>query len=129
MKKIYDVIGVGVGPFNLSVLTLLYEEKNLDVLFFDKKPYFSWHEGMLIENTYLQNTHLKDLTSLSNPQSKFSFLSFLHHKKRIYEWLNSEFDRPLRQEYNQYLKWVCELLNDKIQWNTEFQSLNILHPV
>jgi len=43
MKKSVDFIGVGTGPFNLSIAALSHQIEELDCLFFDEHPHFSWH--------------------------------------------------------------------------------------
>lgn len=48
MKKSVDFIGVGTGPFNLSIAALSHQIEELDCLFFDEHPHFSWHPGMLV---------------------------------------------------------------------------------
>ena len=48
MKKSVDFIGVGTGPFNLSIAALSHQIEELNCLFFDEHPHFSWHPGMLV---------------------------------------------------------------------------------
>lgn len=38
VNNIYDVAGIGIGPFNLGLSCLLYEHKSLTKVFFDCKP-------------------------------------------------------------------------------------------
>ena len=106
-----DLVGVGIGPFNLSIAALCHDNPKLDVAFYDNKPSFCWHPGMLLPNTYLQTSFLKDLVTAVNPQSPFSFLAYLVSKKRFYAFLNQ--DRPAisRQEYNDYLQWVSKQID------------------
>jgi len=40
MKKSVDFIGVGTGPFNLSIAALSHQIEELDCLFFDEHPLF-----------------------------------------------------------------------------------------
>ncbi len=40
-KKSVDFIGVGTGPFNLSIAALSHQIEELDCLFFDEHPHFS----------------------------------------------------------------------------------------
>jgi lysine N6-hydroxylase len=107
---IYDVIGVGLGPFNLGMAALLEDVKDLDALFFDQKPQFNWHEGLLMEGTTLQVPFLADAVSMVNPISKYSFLNYLHHQKRLYHFYFLESFHIPRREYNHYLQWVAEEL-------------------
>ncbi|AKE51682.1 lysine N(6)-hydroxylase/L-ornithine N(5)-oxygenase family protein [Kangiella geojedonensis] len=106
-----DLVGIGIGPFNLSIAALCHDSPKLDVAFYDKKPSFCWHPGMLLPNTFLQTSFLKDLVTAVNPQSPFSFLNYLVSKKRFYAFLNN--DRPAisRYEYNDYLQWVSQQID------------------
>ena len=51
-----DLVGIGIGPFNLSIAALCHDSPKLDVAFYDKKPSFCWHPGMLLPNTFLQTS-------------------------------------------------------------------------
>ncbi len=59
MKKSVDFIGVGTGPFNLSIAALSHQIEELDCLFFDEHPHFSWHPGMLVPDCHMQTVFLK----------------------------------------------------------------------
>ena len=59
-EQILDVIGVGIGPFNLGLAALL-EKTECRSLFFDKKSRFDWHPGMLLEGTTL-HVHFLEYT-------------------------------------------------------------------
>jgi|Cruoilmetagenom7_1024161.scaffolds.fasta_scaffold23478_2 lysine N6-hydroxylase len=106
--NIKDLVGIGIGPFNLSIAALCHDIDELDVAFFDQKSHFNWHPGMMLPNTYLQTSFLKDLVTAVNPQSPFSFLSYLVSKKRFYAFLNNERPAISRHEYNDYLQWVSK---------------------
>ncbi|MGG4489263.1 lysine N(6)-hydroxylase/L-ornithine N(5)-oxygenase family protein [Metabacillus idriensis] len=108
---VYDVIGVGLGPFNLGLAALLDDVEEAEALFFDQKPEFNWHEGLLIEGTTLQVPFLADAVSMVNPISKFSFLNYLHHQKRLYHFYFLESFHIPRREYNHYLQWVAAELD------------------
>ncbi|WP_223670274.1 lysine N(6)-hydroxylase/L-ornithine N(5)-oxygenase family protein [Kangiella shandongensis] len=117
-----DLVGVGIGPFNLSIAALCHDIPNLDVAFYDKKSSFCWHPGMLLPNTYLQTSFLKDLVTAVNPQSPFSFLAYLVSKKRFYAFLNNERPAISRQEYNDYLQWVSAKI-DYLNFNQGIESI------
>ena len=52
-QTIYDLVGIGIGPFNLS-LAALSDQTMLKTLFIEQKQKFDWHPGLLIESTTLQ---------------------------------------------------------------------------
>lgn len=49
-----DIAGVGIGPFNLGLAALLDRHPELSGVFLDRKPAFSWHQGLLLPGTTLQ---------------------------------------------------------------------------
>lgn len=104
----YGCIGVGAGPANLSLASLLYGDTAVPSLFLDQKECFTWHDGQQLPGTTLQVSMLKDLVSLADPTNKFSFLAYLHDQGRIYHFINAQFDAMPRQEYRNYLRWACE---------------------
>lgn len=48
MTNTVDFIGVGIGPFNLSIAALSHQAEGLSSRFFDGRPHFAWHPGMLV---------------------------------------------------------------------------------
>lgn len=103
-----DVIGVGIGPSNLSLAALLHPIGRLNVAFLDQKPEFQWHPGLMMPDATLQVHYLKDLVSLVDPTSRYSFLSFLAAKGRLLQFINASFSRVLRCEFEEYYRWVSK---------------------
>ena len=56
-----DFIGIGIGPFNLSLAALLHDRTDITGAFFERKGQFAWHEGMLLPETTLQVPFMADL--------------------------------------------------------------------
>lgn len=100
-------VGIGIGPFNLSLAALLAPFAGFRVRFFDKTADFQWHPGLLFPEATIQVSYLKDLVTLVDPTSQYSFLAFLRAKKRLYRFLNREQTKVSRKEFNQYLAWVA----------------------
>ncbi|MEV0469193.1 SidA/IucD/PvdA family monooxygenase, partial [Streptomyces prunicolor] len=83
-EVVHDILGIGFGPSNLA-LSIAVEEHNkslpadsrLNALFLERQPRFGWHRGMLIDDATMQVSFLKDLVTLRNPTSDYSFLCFL----------------------------------------------------
>jgi lysine N6-hydroxylase len=107
---VLDLIGVGIGPANLSLAALLDPMATITRCFFERRAEFSWHEGQLLPEAELQQVYMKDLVSLVAPSSRFSFVSYLHEKGRLYAFLNARFPAVLRQEFDQYLRWASASL-------------------
>lgn len=111
-KIIYDLVGIGIGPANLGLAALSSPIKNINCIFFDKKPNFSWHGGVTLKDSNLQVHYLKDLVTLVDPTNQYSFLSFLSNNNRIYQFLNQNKSTVSRKEYEQYYQWVSKKLTN-----------------
>jgi len=101
-----DAVGVGVGPFNLSLAALL-APTGFEARFFDRSADFQWHPGLLFPEATIQVSYLKDLVTLVDPTSQYSFVAFLRAHKRLYRFINRTEIRVSRREFNQYLQWVA----------------------
>lgn len=108
----YDLLGVGIGPFNMSLAALLSPIGKIKSLFFEKNANFKWHGGMLLPEAYLQVSFLKDLVTLVDPTNPYSFLNFLVNKKRIYPFIITQNNYVHRSEFNEYLEWVSQNLSN-----------------
>jgi lysine N6-hydroxylase len=102
----FRCVGVGVGPANLSLASLLHGHEDVPNLFFEKKVAFGWHDGQMIPGATLQVSMVKDLVTLSDPTNRFSFLSYLHARRKIYHFLNAQFDEVPREEFRNYMEWA-----------------------
>jgi len=105
----YSVLGVGVGPANLSLAALL-EPHAIRSLFLSEQKKFSWHAGFQTSNSNLQVSFLKDLVTPADPSSKHTFLSYLKSCGRLYSFIHAEFARVQRAEFADYLDWVAQQL-------------------
>jgi lysine N6-hydroxylase len=106
----YDLVGVGIGPFNLSLAALGDGVPGLRTLFLDGKRVFSWHPGLLMEGTVLQVPFLADLVTMADPTSPWSYLNYLRHHDRMFPFFFSERFHIPRREYDHYCRWVAERL-------------------
>lgn len=117
----YDVVGIGLGPANIALAAAIDDKKNISPvksLFIEKNKVFSWHPGMMLKDSYMQIPFLKDLVTVENPSSQFSFLNFLKEAGRLQEFINIRRICPSRAEYEEYLQWVVEKLSTTITYNT-----------
>lgn len=115
-------LGVGVGPANLSLASLLHDHLEVSNLFLDRAPQFGWHDGQQITGATLQVSMLKDLVSLSDPTNPFSFLAYLHDQGRIYHFINAQFSAIPRREFRNYLEWASQR-NPNIAFDEEVQDI------
>ncbi|EPH45534.1 putative Alcaligin biosynthesis enzyme [Streptomyces aurantiacus JA 4570] len=107
----YDVIGIGLGPFNLGLACLTEPLDELNALFLESKADFEWHAGMFLEGAHLQTPFMSDLVTLADPTSPYSFLNFLKESGRLYSFYIRENFYPLRREYNDYCRWAAARLS------------------
>lgn len=120
----YDVIGLGFGPANLAIAVALDEDRRardngLRYCFLEKKPAFEWHGGMLLEDSRMQISFLKDLATLRNPSSRYTFVNYLHQKRRLEAFINISTFTPSRLEYNDYLAWAAGHFKDRVHYGEE----------
>lgn len=123
---LYDMIGVGFGPSNLALAAAVAEEsrgRELNVLFLDQKPEFSWHSDMLLPGAEMQISFLKDLVTLRNPRSRFTFLNYLKESGRLSAFSNLRHFYPTRVEFNDYLRWVAAQLSHCVQYGRNVESV------
>ena len=108
----YDLIGIGLGPFNLGLACLTEPIDELSSLFLDQNPDFDWHPGIMLDSATLQTPFLSDLVTLADPTSPYSFLNYLKETGRLYQFYIREIFYPLRSEYNAYCKWAANRLSN-----------------
>lgn len=137
-SKIYDIIGIGVGPFNLGLAALLQDHPAVSYLFLEQRSHFNWHPGLLLPWARMQVPYYADLVTLANPQSPFSYINYLHQQQRLLRFGAQENIFPLRIEYNHYCQWVAAqlpnlLFNHRCQSiaydpETKYYSVEFTHP-
>ncbi|MBD0419833.1 SidA/IucD/PvdA family monooxygenase [Streptomyces sp. TRM S81-3] len=122
-----DLVGIGIGPFNLSLAALAAPLTGLDTAFYDQRPAFHWHPGVLIDGARVQVPFLADLVTLADPTSPWTFLSYLRAHDRLFPFYFAERFHLQRAEYDAYCRWVAENLPtlrfghqvDAVRWNPE----------
>ncbi|WP_411083395.1 lysine N(6)-hydroxylase/L-ornithine N(5)-oxygenase family protein [Streptomyces sp. cmx-18-6] len=127
---IHDVLGIGFGPSNLALAIAIEEhnaartpENRVKAAFLEKQPSFGWHRGMLIDDATMQVSFLKDLVTMRNPTSDYSFLCYLKAQDRLVDFLNQKTLFPLRIEFHDYFEWVARRLSHLTEYATEVLSV------
>jgi L-ornithine N5-monooxygenase len=108
-----ELLAIGAGPSNIGLAVALEElapDLAANSLLIEKDEAIAWQRGMLMPWAQSQVSFLKDLVTLRNPQSRFSFISYLHHMGRLDEFINLSSFTPYRREISDYLRWVAESL-------------------
>jgi len=123
VDHVYDIVGVGFGPANLALAIAIAEagppERQLDALFLERNARFSWHRGMLLEGTTMQVSFLKDLATLRNPTSSFSFINYLHAHGRLADFVNHKVFFPSRIEFHDYLEWAAASFGGMVRYGVD----------
>ncbi|MFC3396683.1 lysine N(6)-hydroxylase/L-ornithine N(5)-oxygenase family protein [Brenneria rubrifaciens] len=123
MKEQLDFIGIGIGPFNLSISALAQPLPDFRTRFFERKPHFAWHPGMLVPDCHMQTSFLKDLVSAVEPCSPFSFINYLVQKKKFYRFLTTEMRTVSRDEFSDYLGWAADNM-DNLSFNVPVYAVD-----
>lgn len=127
---IHDLIGIGFGPSNVAMALALSEhnarvgrQEAVTAHFFEQQPRFGWHRGMLIDDATMQVSFMKDLVTLRNPTSEYSFLCYLQSKGRLIDFVNHKNLFPLRVEFHDYLEWAAAKVDDMVSYGHQVVSV------
>lgn len=120
-----DFVAIGVGPANLSLAALAHPVADLRGRLLDGKPHFQWHPGIMLPSSRLQVSYLKDLVTLVDPTSRFSFLNFLADTGRIYRSLLANGMSCSRQEFEEYYRWACDQL-PAVEWHQQVKEVRLI---
>src|SRR3984893_15787063 len=102
-----ELLAVGAGPSNLALAVALEELAPglaRDSLVIDRDQEVSWQRSMLMPEVLSNTSFLKDLVTMRNPRSKFTFLNYLHAIGRLAPLGNIGPFAPYRIEVADYLR-------------------------
>ena len=129
--SVLDLVCVGFGPASVAIAVALPDDLEAGklpqapkVLFLEKQPEFAWHAGMLLPGAKMQISFIKDLASLRDPRSNFTFLNYLHKNNRLIDFINLSTFLPARAEYEDYLRWCARHFDDLVRYQTEVVSVS-----
>lgn len=109
-----ELLAIGAGPANLALAAALDESAPDDLargtLLIEQGENVAWQRGMLLPEAQSQVSFLKDLVTLRNPRSRFSFVNYLHSVGRLSTFINMANFWPYRTEISDYLRWVADSL-------------------
>ncbi|MGI5336126.1 lysine N(6)-hydroxylase/L-ornithine N(5)-oxygenase family protein [Streptomyces sp. CA-181903] len=119
---IEDLVGIGFGPANLA-LAIAIDDHNrrapsgaLRAGFLERQERFGWHRGMLLEGATMQVSFLKDLVTMRDPGSRFSFLCYLRDRGRLADFINQKTFFPTRIEFHDYLEWCAAEFGSVVEY-------------
>ncbi|WP_371501715.1 SidA/IucD/PvdA family monooxygenase [Kitasatospora sp. NBC_00374] len=126
------VLAIGAGPANLALAAAIEECGNTELadstLLLEQAPDIKWQRDLLMPWARSQVSFLKDLVTLRNPRSKFSFLNFLHDQGRLDQFVNLGTFHPFRWEFSDYLQWVATSLERvHIRYNARVVTIDPVH--
>ncbi|MDX3001888.1 SidA/IucD/PvdA family monooxygenase [Kribbella solani] len=109
-----ELLAIGGGPANLALAVAL-EELGIDglaenSLVIERGRTVEWQRGLLLPWTKSQVAFAKDLVTLRNPRSEFTFLNYLRCVGRLDDFINMGSFTPYRVEISGYLSWVARTL-------------------
>ncbi|KAI9736682.1 MAG: hypothetical protein M1834_000886 [Cirrosporium novae-zelandiae] len=132
--EVHDLLCVGFGPASMGVAIALHDTLSLSTLpsnlsklreshpkvcFLERQPSFSWHAGMLLPGAHMQISFIKDMATFRDPRSEFTFLNYLHKNGRLVPFVNLSTLLPLREEYDDYLRWCANWFTDVVDYDQD----------
>lgn len=108
--KHYDLLGIGLGPFNLSIAALASTKSEISTLFLERNKHTAWHPGLLLNDAKMQTSYLKDLVTGVDPTNPYSFLNYLVEHNKFYPFVASSQSVISRLEFSDYLRWAAHKL-------------------
>lgn len=109
-----EILAVGAGPSNLALAVSIEELAPDDLagntLLIEKQASVSWQRGLLLPDALSQVSFVKDLVTLRDPRSRFSFLNYLHEVGRLDDFVNMGSFVPYRTELADYFQWAANSL-------------------
>ncbi|WJF92171.1 lysine N(6)-hydroxylase/L-ornithine N(5)-oxygenase family protein [Paraburkholderia bonniea] len=125
-EPVHDLIGVGFGPSNLALAVRLAERRNAAPAahcFIEAQAEFGWHRGMLLDDSRMQISFLKDLVTLRDPKSPFTFINYLFERGRLQDFVNLKNFYPTRVEFHDYLRWVANAFDDQVHYGERVTAI------
>ncbi|MBO0839562.1 MAG: SidA/IucD/PvdA family monooxygenase [Sciscionella sp.] len=111
-----ELLAVGGGPSNLALAVAIDEVAPPELarrsLVIERDDDISWQRGMLLPEALSQVSFLKDLVTLRNPRSKYSFINYLHSVGRLNDFVNMGSFVPYRIELSRYFQWAADSLTN-----------------
>jgi L-ornithine N5-oxygenase len=129
--EMHDLLCVGFGPASLAIGIALHDAMDPalnsnapagfkpKVCFLERQKQFAWHSGMLVPGSRMQISFIKDLATLRDPRSSFTFLNYLHSKDRLIHFTNLGTFLPARMEFEDYMRWCAQRFENVVSYGEE----------
>jgi L-ornithine N5-oxygenase len=133
--EVHDVVCVGFGPASLAIAVALndmlqsqgdgrHDVGGPKVRFLERQSRFRWHAGMLLPGAKMQISFIKDLATLRDPCSYFTFLNYLKQHNRLVQFTNLGTFLPSRLEFDDYLQWAASHFENVVEYSQEVQTIH-----
>lgn len=135
-EELHDLVCIGFGPASLAIAVALHDMLSTPdsisaprmcnppkVTFLEGQTQFAWHAGMLVPGATMQISFIKDLATLRNPKSDFTFLNYLHRRQRLIHFSNLGTFLPLRLEYEDYLRWCAGWFEEVVDYDQQVMDV------
>jgi L-ornithine N5-monooxygenase len=129
-----EILAIGAGPSNLALAVAVEElappEVAANTLIIERYESVAWQRGMLLPWTQSQVSFLKDLVTLRNPLSRFSFVNYLHSMGRLDDFVNMASFLPFRLEISDYLQWVAKSLAQvRVEYSRDCSGIELVQAI
>lgn len=134
-NEVQDLVCVGFGPASLAIAVALHDALDKGetalgtstpkVRFLERQQQFAWHAGMLLPGAKMQITFIKDMATLRDPRSEFTFLNYLHENGRLVSFTNLGTFLPQRIEYEDYMRWCAEHFEEVVEYGKDVTSVDV----
>lgn len=116
------LLGIGFGPSNLALAIALAEQATR-ATFLEAQQRFGWHRDMLLPGARMQIPFLKDLVTLRNAKSNFTFVNYLSERGRLVDFIGRHNVFPSRLEFHDYLEWAAGHFADEVRYGSRAVSV------
>jgi L-ornithine N5-oxygenase len=137
-EEVHDLICVGFGPASLAIAIALHDAidtssgllgdtshkgRSPKVCFLERQARFVWHAGMLVPGSKMQISFIKDLATVRDPRSEFTFLNYLHNHDRLVQFANLGTFLPTRLEFADYMEWCANSFDNVVSYGQEVEAI------
>jgi L-ornithine N5-monooxygenase len=131
-EEMVDLLCVGFGPASLAIAIALNDALEIrnplngrfpKVCFLERQKEFAWHAGMLLPGSKMQISFIKDLATLRDPRSNFTFLNYLKQHNRLVQFSNLGTFLPSRAEFEDYMRWCADHFTEVIEYGQEVTQI------
>lgn len=112
----YDVVCIGFGTKGLALSTVLADhDPSQKVLIVERDGQFNGDLGFASTENSAGSSFLRDLITLRNPRSEFTFINFLHETNLLIAFTNASQLITSRHLTARYMTWVAEKIQ-RLGW-------------